>query len=130
MLRKSFIALSLMLATVCRAAPAPDLVTYEWAVETSPAVTALPTKAPSQINARGCASCKSLPLTVTADTRYFLTSGIARAEVTLTDLKKYSNGNLSMGVFYRPETSQVTRIVIFGVKPADLANLARDKTKR
>lgn len=127
MLRRSFIALSLLFAAACLAEPAPELVTYEWAVETSPLFTSLPTKVPSHIDARPCASCKALSLEVTEDTRFFLASGHVRQEVPLAELKKLSRNELTMGVFYRPETLQVTRIVIFGVKAADLT---RDGAQR
>ena len=128
MLRTLIIAASLLFAGVCLGGdPAPELVRYEWAVETSPAWTSLPVTAPSQIEARGCASCKALSLDVTAETRFFLRHEHARKEVALADLKKYSNDDLPMGVYYRPETKQVTRIVIV---VANAADLAADRTQR
>jgi len=53
MLRRLLIASSLLFVGVCLGGePAPELVRYEWAVETSPALTSLPVTAPSQIEAR------------------------------------------------------------------------------
>jgi hypothetical protein len=121
MLRTLIIAASLLVAGVSLGDPAPELVRYEWAVETSPAWTGLPVTAPSQIEARGCASCKALSLDVTADTRFFLRHEHARLEVALADLKKYAGNDLPMGVYYRPDTMQVTRIIIFVANAADLA---------
>jgi hypothetical protein len=129
MLRTLIIAASLLFAGVCLGGdPAPELIRYEWAVETSPVLTSLPVTAPSQIEARQCARCKALSLEVTADTRFFLAHEHARREVALADLKKYSgNDTLPMGVYYRPDTLQVTRIIVF---VANAADLAADRTQR
>jgi len=110
----------LVLAAVHSAAPQVFLP-YEAPIESTASYLTLPASVPGQLIARGCEGCKGVELKVTASTRFFM----REEQVALEEFRKYAYGATPVGVYYLPESREVTRVVLIRDRPRQAGDVAR-----
>ena len=106
----------------------PRLKALEQSIEASTATVRLPERTPASMFARTCETCPTVTLQVTQTTRFFL----GKAAVTQSEFNQAVqkvNPDPTLGIFYDSKTSEVTRLVAFGLgnKPAATTKNRRGK---
>lgn len=99
----------------------PRLKAVEQAIEATSATVRLPDRTPSAFFARTCETCPTVTLQVTQATRFFL----GRTAVPQNEFNvavKKADPDPTIGIFYDSKTSEVTRLVAFGINAKPAAN--------
>lgn len=97
----------------------PRLKAVEQAIEATSATVRLPDRVPASFFARTCETCPTVTLQVTPTTRFFLgKTAVPQNEFNVAVQK--ADPDPTLGIFYDSKTSEVTRLVAFGInsKPA------------
>ncbi|MEQ1579796.1 MAG: hypothetical protein ABL964_04305 [Steroidobacteraceae bacterium] len=113
---------------VSQAAETPRLQALEQAIEVSSASIRVPDRAPSSFIVRSCETCPALTLQLTQATR-FLLGKTAATQTGFNLALQQADPDPTLGIFYDSKTSEVTRLVAFGVgnKPATSTKSRRGK---
>ncbi len=106
--RALLVAVSLGTLAAAPALAEPRLETVEECLETGTDLVSLPANAGGSLQARECATCTSLRLSFSKDTRYY----IGDEAVSYTRLRATAShrGNTRLYVFYRPDNKTLTRV--------------------
>jgi hypothetical protein len=102
--------------TVSQAAESerPRLQAVEQAIEATSISVRLPDRAPASFVARTCETCPALTLRVTQTTRFLLGKDAVQQSDFNQAVKK-ADSDQTLGIFYDSKTSEVTRLVAFGM---------------
>ncbi len=106
----------------------PRLQAVEQAIEATSETVRLPDRVPASLLARTCETCPALTLQVTQSTRFFLGKSAA-TQTEFNQTVQKADPDPSIGIFYYSKTSEVTRVVAFGMgsKPAAATKSRRGK---
>lgn len=127
---KRFLSLisALVAISPSQAAETPRLQALEQAIEASSASIRIPDRTPSSFVVRSCETCPAVTLQLVQTTRFLL----GKTAVTQTEFNQAlqkAGQDPTLGIFYGSKTSEVTRLVAFGVgnKPATSTKSRRGK---
>jgi|JI10StandDraft_1071094.scaffolds.fasta_scaffold1322494_2 formylglycine-generating enzyme required for sulfatase activity len=99
----------------------PRLKALEQAIEATSATVRLPDRAPAAFFARTCETCPTVTLQVTQTTRFFL-GKTAVPQNEFNAAVQTADPDPTLGIFYDSKTSEVTRLVAFGINTKPAAN--------
>lgn len=92
----------------------PRLKAVEQAIEATSTTVRLPDRTPATFFARTCETCPAVTLQVTQATRFFL-GKTAVEQNQFNQAVQKAEPDPTLGIFYDSKTSEVTRVVAFGM---------------
>lgn len=104
------------------------LQALEQSIEATTTMVRLPDRTPATFFARTCETCPTVALQVTQATRFFL-GKTAVEQAQFNQAVQKAEPDPTLGIFYDSKTSEVTRVVAFGMgsKPAASTKSRRGK---